>query len=66
MNCTEWKKKVFAKGYEVSVHKGEYDEIASKFGVDPKLVYKLAHGKPPRTLPEHSIIQELLTKGILW
>ena len=66
MDWSEWKKRVFAKGYEESAHKAEYDEVASTFGVDPKLVYRLAHGKPPRTLPEHGIIQELLTKGVLW
>lgn len=53
------------KNYKNSSHPEIYEEIAEMLEVSPQHVYKLAHGKKPRTQKDDRVVTQLIIKGII-
>jgi len=53
------------KSYKSSPHCAVYEKIAEANETEPEYVYKLAHGKTPKTHADAMILQDLHYEGII-
>ena len=66
MNSTEsLLAKHFAVGYEKSSNRKLYDYIGFNYGVSPRIVYMIAHGRNPSDRTQKKIQDDLYNAGIL-
>ena len=66
MNATEnLLARHFAIGYEKSTNRKIYDFIGFSYGVSPRIVYIIAHGRNPSDRIQRHIQDDLFNAGIL-
>lgn len=63
---TEFLKRRFGLFFGQSKNKTFYRQLAAEYSVSPKLVYKLVHGRTPRTETEARIRKDLKRERMLW
>lgn len=57
---------IMSNSFWSSSHKMLYLYLAIRYRVTPVRVYKLAHGKNPRTHKDKEVVRKLVDKGIVY
>ena len=65
MKTSKFMSRHFAVGYETSENRKIYDFIAFSYGISPRIVYMIAHGRTPANKKEAGAKNDLFNAGIL-